>query len=194
MSVEKAVALQQGAAQSDPYAIMALHSSVDVIQTYAVVISVVIALIVLVLTQRSGKKRETLNLISTIRTSGEFKESRDAYLKLVNSTNNLVEFAKEDNSETKEAKIIEEMLNYYELISLGIRMGTLDEHFYKLWYRSSLVTDYRRLQPYVAELRRWTGVPTYFYQFEKLATKWAANPKVKQEPTLLTRATNWFGL
>jgi len=173
---------------------MATHGAGDVVQTYAVVISVVIALLVLILTQRSGKKRETLQLISSMRTSPEFKESRGEYLKLVNSTNNLVEFAKEENSETKEAKIIEEMLNYYELTSLGIRMGTLDEHFYKLWYRSSLVTDYGRLQPYIAELRRWTGVPTYFYQFEKLATKWAAHPKVKQEPNLLTRMTNFFGL
>jgi hypothetical protein len=194
MSGGNVTALNQGTVSSDAYAMMALHSSVDVIQTYAVVVSVVIALIVLILTQRSAKKRETLNLISSIRNSTEYKASRIEYLALVNSTNNLVEFAKEENSESSQASIIEEMLNYYELISLGIRMGTLDEHFYKLWYRSSLVTDYRRLQPYIVELRRWTGVPTYFYQFERLATKWAANPKVKQEPTLLTRLTNILGL
>jgi Domain of unknown function (DUF4760) len=174
--------------------LMNAHQNFDFIQAAGVIVSIIIALIVLILNQRSNKKRETLILISSIRNSEQYKETRRAYLKVVNTTTNLVDFAKEENSEKQQTILIEEMLNQYELVALGVRMGTLDEHFYKLWYRTSLITDYHRLKPFIEEVRRWTGVDTYFYQFEMLANRWAAKPKVNQEPSLFTKIANILGL
>ena len=68
-------------------------------------------------------------------------------------------------------------LNIFELVSLGIRKGILDERFFREAYEPTFIRDWYAARPLIEDMRsstdpKKTANPHYFEQFEWLVRRW----------------------
>lgn len=106
------------------------------------------------------------------RTNATIIEDRRLFIKIRNEQK-LLDWVGEHLPDSPERHAIRATLNFYEFISVGIRGNTLDGPLYKRSYRTTLVTDWISLKPFVMEVRRVSQTPTFFCEFEYMAKKWA---------------------
>ena len=72
-------------------------------------------------------------------------------------------------------RVIRDMFNFYESISLGIQEGWIDEKIFKSYWRSSYIFDFKDFENYVSSFRvNHDGAENAFRDFEALVRKWDA--------------------
>lgn len=71
-------------------------------------------------------------------------------------------------------------LNHYELVSIGLRQGILDERFYRAWMEGSFVRDWNAVAPWVERERwqrdsngRWQYRASIYQHYETMARRWS---------------------
>lgn len=64
------------------------------------------------------------------------------------------------------------LLNVYEIISIGIFRGALDEEMMALWWQTTIVKDYFELHKAIHYSRARGGNQRLFENFERLAMRW----------------------
>ena len=82
-----------------------------------------------------------------------------------------------DEQTAKETHSINMVLNHFELISIGIQLGTLDFAFYRRWYKSSVIRYWELSAPYVTYLRARVRNQSYFHEFEEMS-RWMSDHKM----------------
>lgn len=75
-----------------------------------------------------------------------------------------------DNKEKNQA--ILDILNNYEFMAAGIKEQAFDEEIFKRMKCSLIVQDWDVLEVYIRALRKKSGRPKLFVEFEWLAEKW----------------------
>ena len=103
----------------------------------------------------------------------DFLKARNVFLSLRNDSNGLIEWAKKEHESSDNVASIKAILNDYELISIGIESGILDEAFYFNLIRGALLEDWSAAKPFVEEIRRRYHYDQYFQGFQELAEKWS---------------------
>lgn len=68
------------------------------------------------------------------------------------------------------------VLNRYEFVSLGIRVGAFDEELYKNLQCSNILKIWNAVQPLVSEIRKKNKKPTLYQELEWLNNRWTNNP------------------
>ena len=124
--------------------------------------------------RKIARRRATIDLLARKEWDKYYLEDRKEFNRLRNDPKGLVHWASTSYDETDEKSIIRNILNYYELIAVGIKEGTLDEEAYKRWFRSTLIKDWKQAKAFIMEVRRNTNAPTIFCELEELAKKWGA--------------------
>lgn len=119
-----------------------------------------------------ARRRATLDLISNREWDGDYIHARKEFNKLKVAQPTLEFWAGNDHKDSPQLNVIRAILNDYELIAIGMKEGILDEPLYKLWFKSSLVNDYKKAAKAIDAIRERTGVPTIYIEFERLAKRW----------------------
>lgn len=128
-----------------------------------------------------ARQRATLDLIEKV-------ESGEHYREIVNTFSELRRgpgFGQIMNPQTKEAKelrrAVNDYLNHYELVAIGIRKGILDEKFYKDWMRGPFVRDWNAAAEWVQRERwklqddgSWEYYDQVFLNYEFMAARWSS--------------------
>lgn len=68
------------------------------------------------------------------------------------------------------------VLNYYEQISLGIRVNAFEEELFKNLHYSSFMKVWRYAHPLILQIRIISGKDTIYQEIEYLARKWKNEP------------------
>jgi hypothetical protein len=142
------------------------------IQTGAICLSALAAVLLILWTQRVASRRATLDLMMLEQSDPAHIEGRREFIELRNK-GNLIQWIVADKTASKEAAVIRAALNRYELVAIGIARKTVDAKLYHNWCRTTLVSDWMACKPFIMQLRQNSGRNTYFCEFEKLALKWS---------------------
>jgi hypothetical protein len=144
-----------------------------------VLASAVIAYLAMLTTRRVARQRATLDLVEKVESGEHYRNVVQTFTELRRGKG----FAHLNNPKTEEDKkarrCIFDFLNHYEMVSIGIRKGILDEAFYRDWMRGPFVRDWNAIALFVQKERwkREDGIWKYydqtFIEFELLARAWS---------------------
>lgn len=81
-------------------------------------------------------------------------------------------FAYQEHDRSEEAALLRHMLNEYENIAVGIKMGVYCEKTFFRIRRSTVLKVYNMAQDYISGVRAQNNVPTYYMELEELAKRW----------------------
>lgn len=112
----------------------------------------------------------TLRMLIHIQTNAHWLENRKLFVELRDSKDGLRKHAQEHS---KEAFAIRAMLNQYELISIGIGRGILDETMYRNYYRGTVVKDWMAAAQFIDAERKEND--RYWIELQHLAERFQAH-------------------
>ncbi|MEZ0150139.1 MAG: DUF4760 domain-containing protein [Candidatus Reddybacter sp.] len=95
------------------------------------------------------------------------------------------QFANKHRHEAEEAVAIRYMLNHYEYVCIGMKMGVYDEDVLFTSQKTIILGSHSKCEQYIQELRTQTSVPTSYIEIEALAERWQ-DKKLK-----VTSAKKW---
>jgi hypothetical protein len=142
------------------------------IQTGAIVVSAIGVIVSIIWARLIAKRRATLDLLINEQSHETAIKERTAFL-TIRKGGDLSRWATADKENSPEAEVLRATINRYELVAIGIRKGIIDEKLYKLWCRTTLVSDWRAVKPFVVQLRSNNKTPTTFCEAESIAKRWA---------------------
>jgi hypothetical protein len=142
----------------------------------AILVSAAVALIVAKLTismnRKIARRRATLDLLAQQRWDKDYLCTKQEFIKIRDGEGGLVKWSDKQYRNTLEINHIRNMLNDYELVSVGIKNEILDEKLYKEWFESSFTKDWKESKSFIMELRRSEQRDKLFKEFKWLARKW----------------------
>ena len=122
-------------------------------------------------TRRDQRRKHTLDLITEWRLHGNsFFEK----LRILKNSENIERFA-DSNPQNKDAQWIDKqndliwLINYFELISVGVYAKIYDEKIIVKSARALFVESYEKLEGFIAASRRARKQPTCCEHFERFA-------------------------
>jgi hypothetical protein len=89
--------------------------------------------------------------------------------------------APKTNADRATRKCIQQFLNHYELVSIGILKGSLDDETYRSWMMTTFVKHWNKATPYIQRERwkwdaddaEWIYHKRTYENYENLAHRWA---------------------
>jgi len=145
------------------------------IQTGALILSAIFALLLVQSRERSEKRRATVDLVIQQKHDSQLQASRQWLL--TQHENHAGNFTQHLGNKTADPfRHILNVLNNYEFIATGIREDALDQEIYKRLQYSVAIKDWDALSGCVMELRQSTGHRTLFQEFQALAERWHKEP------------------
>ncbi|MFH3481648.1 DUF4760 domain-containing protein [Xanthobacter variabilis] len=117
-----------------------------------------------------GRLSATLNILMHMHSDQNWRENRTKFISLRNSKDGLKKFA---NETCDESTIIRFQLNFYELVALGIKKGILDEEMFKLYYRGTVLKDWKASQEFIENERDKSHYKEYWVELEALAKRFS---------------------
>lgn len=163
------------------------------IQTGAITLSAIGAILVIIHNGRSAKRRATIDLIIAEQKDKEYNQKYSSVSKLINNKDScLVDYAKYldgENEEHNELNNIRFVLNRLEFTARGIRKKIFEESIYKELKYTNFLKLWEAVEPLVMEIRRKKKTDTYYQEIEWLANRW----KHKKIKKIKTGLLNFFG-
>ena len=144
----------------------------DMIQTGAILASALGVFATIFWVRRIARRRATLDILLIEETKPEMTKQRMDF-NVLRQQGSLSQWATPENINSENTALLRTILNRYELVSIGVHQGIIDEESYRTWCRSALVKDWTICKPFVAQLRQTTQTPALYDEFEKLARRWA---------------------
>ena len=140
--------------------------------------------------RRVAREKATLDLIEKV-------ESGEHYRKIVTTFSELRRgrgFAHLSNPTSAEGlearRCVNDYLNHYELVSIGILSGLLDEGVYRAWMRGPFVRDWNAASEWIQRERwkrledgTWEYYGQVFMNYEIMARRWSHEAKALDETT-----------
>lgn len=138
--------------------------------------------------RKQHKQKATIELLINNSNNAYYRKRRKSYMKMrdggLNFTSlacSLEKHAEATDETNRQNFIVLDILNSIEFICVGIKENLFDEAVYKRMSKSSVITDWNTLKPYIMELRRIKNNNNkLFCEFEWLAEKWIDEDKPKQ--------------
>ena len=149
------------------------------IQAVFLPVSILVVIATLFWQQRIAKRRATLDIILAQQSNALLLEPRRKFVALRDS-GTITKYALPENADSEEALPILSILNFNELIAIGVSEKTVDERIYKRYYRTEYVNDWIGCKPFVEELRQQSGNPNFYCEIEALAKRWAKEDELKR--------------
>ena len=121
-------------------------------------------------TRRTTRQRETIALILSVHWDKDYIEARNFFIEKRDSNEGLESCATDQKSD--DFKKVAQILNHYEVMSVGINHGILCSKIYREWNMTRFVEDWRKSESLIASIRGRRENPRLFDQFERTAKKW----------------------
>ena len=115
-----------------------------------------------------ARRQTTFSHIALLEMDGSTKKAQQTFNRLVKEKK-LTELADEKHVGTEDVQMVFNVLNGFELISIGIQRGIIEPEFYQRWYRGQVVNTWRDSQPFIVALRARLDRPMLFHEFEEMA-------------------------
>ncbi len=143
------------------------------VQTGAVILSTIAAILVIGHNGKMARRRATIDLIIEMEKDEEYKEKYKTVSQLIKKDQSLVNFAEKLDVDCQELDDIRFVINRLEFIAQGIRCKAFEEGIYKDLHYNNYLKLWGAVEPLVAEIRRRNGnTRTYFQEMEWLAHRW----------------------
>jgi len=121
-----------------------------------------------ILVQRAiARRRATLEFIRHMESDSDFLKANKIFVKLIRSEN-IVNYAREENIDKEEAQAIKIILNQFELASIGIQNGILDYDMFKMWCKVWVIETHNNVAAFIDELRRRTSNKNLYREFQHM--------------------------
>jgi hypothetical protein len=140
------------------------------------IVSAAVALLALINARALARKKATIDLIEKTESTQHYRDINAAF-SAVRRGEGFAELVDTPPSEALRRQI-NDYLNHYELIALGIRRGVLDGGFYRAWMGKSFVRDWNEAVPWIEQERwrrqedgSWKYHPSVFEHYERIACK-----------------------
>lgn len=132
--------------------------------------------------RRIARHTLTINTIERQLWDGDYIGARAKFISArdTKSPDELRQLAAKENAQHEDAAAIRSILNNYELLSLGIITGVLDEGIYKRYFRTTFVSDYELSRPFIEGLRQRN--PRAYKEYTTLYEKWRENGNNRLHP------------
>ena len=150
------------------------------IQTAAIVISALAAVVLVLQSRSQTKRRATVEMILTMRMDNDYITLRNKFTKLIKTEKNLAQYASEQLRKDENYMVILRVLNYYEFIATGIFEKAFDEEVCKRMTYNMCMRDWERLSDFVYQIRTSEKMPTLFQEYELLVRTWYRKPLMKR--------------
>ncbi len=148
-----------------------LINGTNVMSILAIVFSVGIAIWV----YNRGRQVLTYQNLIALSWDKDYLEARKVFIKIRdNDKEELIELAKSIQS-SEDMTAVRSILNWYEIVAQGIESKILDEKMVKDYYKTTLITDYKKMMPFIEETRRLYANDSFYIKFQALAKKWNNN-------------------
>ncbi|WP_439290813.1 DUF4760 domain-containing protein [Lonepinella koalarum] len=148
------------------------------VQTGAVVLSAVMAILAILHNGKMARKRTTIDVLLQENQDETLRNAKFTVFNLARnqSLNFVKHYFDEKEKQSDEYKQITMLLNRYEFIAQSIRNKAFEEKIYKQMQYSNITMMWDRLCPLVYEIRRVQNIKTYYQEFEWLAKRWKNKP------------------
>lgn len=147
------------------------------IQTGAVVLSAVAAVIVIWFNGMALRRRATIDLIIELERDVEYNTKYTSVSKLIKKNESFVNYAEYLDKEHEELENVRFVMNRLEFIAQGIRKKAFEEKIYKDLNYSNYMNIWNAVKPLIMEIRRCNNnKATYFQEMEWLACRWEKKP------------------
>lgn len=148
------------------------------IQTGAVILSAIMAVLAILHNGRMARKRTTIDVLLQENQDQQLMEAKFTVFNLANNTDNsFVEiYFKEKEKQSDTYKKITMLLNRYEFIAQSIRNKAFEEKIYKKMQYNNITRMWDRVCPLVYEIRQRQKSQTFYQEFEWLAKRWKKKP------------------
>lgn len=141
-------------------------------------VSAVTALGFYLYTKSSNKKRATLDMILGNLRDSDVRENYDSFRDLMlrhkckgtHKEFDLTALADDAMIGDSNRRCITKQMNLYELTSIGIRTGLLDEGYYKRWYHKQFIKDYEDAKSFIDQMQKQS--PTSYCECKYIYEKW----------------------
>lgn len=160
-------------------------------------VSATIALRALYNARMIARQKATIDLVEKTESTAHYREINAAFSRVRRSPGGFDAFVGADQ-EGEQRRQINDYLNHYELIALGISHGVLDGRFYQAWMGSTFVRDWNAAAPWIQRERwrqeedgGWTYHPAVFANYERVACRWSREARrLASEPQVLPTSRN----
>lgn len=152
-------------------------------------ISSIVALSVFIYTRKVNRRRATLDMVLKTFVDDDGKKRYAAFKELLKKDKDcsndfsLIVFAEPSLDISGDRGVINNQLNEYELISLGIGRKVFDESLYKLWFQGQFIKDYESVSELIKKIQEKR--PSVYCDFKYLYEKWRKEPHPENRPSRL---------
>lgn len=141
--------------------------------------------------KETARKKATLDMIEKVESMPHYRSMHATF----SYHRNLDSFSRlhtpQEAKDKDERTNVLDYLNHYELVSIGIDQGILDEDFYKKWMKGPFVRDWnaavdfiqRERWKYDASEKAWGYRSQLFEHFQRYATAWSEEAVCLNEKT-----------
>lgn len=144
-----------------------------------VLVSTIVAVIALVNTRRLARRKATLDLIEKGESTDHYRELNKTFSGLRRGKG-FAHLSKPAPTDEDDRSRVNDYLNHYELVAVGIFQRILDEKFYRSWMRAPFVRDWNAAVDFVQRERwrretdgTWTYNEKIFCNYQKMARRWS---------------------
>lgn len=143
-------------------------------------VSALVALGALLSARALARQKATIDLIEKVESTQHYRDINAAFSAVRRSADGFAKAAGDTPEAIALRKQINDYLNHYELIALGIRRKVLDGAFYRAWMGGAFVRDWNAACDWI-EQERWRQQPdgswsyrkAIFQHYEHVACRWS---------------------
>lgn len=154
----------------------------DNIRNALTLAGVLVAVVSVLSIKSTAKKKQTADLLFSIRSDERLITGTHAVLELHNKPDqNMRVLASPAHKGDQDVQNIRYILNHYERLSVGLQSGIYHEKMLKKSQYTIITKTYECAKPFIDGVREQTNSSTAFQEFEWLATRWQSKPLKKKK-------------
>ena len=147
--------------------------------------SAIIAFVAMLNARRVAREKATLDLIEKVESGDHYRNIVQVFseLKLGGGFAHLSNPVTDADRRTR--RCVNDYLNHYELVSIGILKGMLEEGVYRAWMRGPFVRDWNAAADFIQRERwkreddgTWTYHDQTFMNYQVIACRWSHEARV----------------
>jgi Domain of unknown function (DUF4760) len=123
-----------------------------------------------------ARRQATIEHIARLEADASAQEDIRTFITLTADGSNLAKWADAEYKGHDNTQAIIAVLNFYEIISIGIQRGIFEYELVKGWNETSIQRYWSKAHPFVVALRDRVGAQTLWQEFEKL-NAWVSGTK-----------------
>src|SRR4028119_212047 len=144
-----------------------------------VFVSAIIAFLAMLNARHLARERATLDLIEKVESGEHYRNITQTFSDLRRGAG-FAHLSRPKPEDEKARRCVNDYLNHYELVAIGILKGMLDESVYRDWMRGPFVRDWNAAADFIQRERwkrdddgEWKYYAKTFMNYEVIARRWS---------------------